>query len=163
MTTSTGNAMSAEKLSRERIERWRVDLLDGNEDPSDEYIASANALCDFALAALAHEQAGGCIYTKADMEAACALVLAGFRSKPVLDKMVDRFLAWPLPDSVCADLVATRQGYPHRIGTNLLNAIEAYAMLEHVLATPPARLPPTIYPQLHRIPEGSNPMRLVTA
>lgn len=32
------------------------------------------------------------IYTKADMEAACALVLAGFRSKPVIEKMVNRFL-----------------------------------------------------------------------
>ena len=27
------------------------------------------------------------IYTKADMEAACALVLAGFRSKPVIEKI----------------------------------------------------------------------------
>ncbi len=81
-------------------------------------------------------EGGEHIYTKSDMEAACALVLAGFRSKPMLDKMVDRFLAWPLPFSVCADLIATRQEYG-RIGTNLLSAIEARQMLEHVLAMTP--------------------------
>lgn len=49
-----------------------------------------------------------------------------------LDKLVDRFLSWPLPDSVCADLCATAQG-PGRTGTNLLTAIEAREMLQHVL------------------------------
>lgn len=53
----------------------------------------------------------------------------------VTNEMVDRFLAWPWPDSVCADFCATKQGYPNRIGTNLLNAIEARAMVEHVLKT----------------------------
>jgi hypothetical protein len=52
----------------------------------------------------------------------------------VTDDMVNRFLSWPLPDSVCADFSATQQGYPHRSGTNLLSAAEARAMLEHVLA-----------------------------
>jgi len=58
-----------------------------------------------------------------------------FGASPILDKMVDRFLAWPLPDSVCADLIATRQGSysPPRVGTNLLTATEARQMLEHVL------------------------------
>ena len=51
-----------------------------------------------------------------------------------LDKLVDRFLAWPLPDSVCSDLCATKQGYPHRSGTTLLSATEARQMLEYVLA-----------------------------
>jgi hypothetical protein len=50
-----------------------------------------------------------------------------------MNKLVDRFLSWPLPDSVCADLVATKQGEPHRSGTNLLSAIEAKQMLEHVI------------------------------
>lgn len=88
-------------------------------------------LWDQALSAL--ESRSGVLYTKADMEAACEVVLAGFRSKPMLDKMVDRFLAWPLPFSVCADLVATKQS-EGRIGTNLLTAIEARQMLEHVLS-----------------------------
>ena len=46
--------------------------------------------------------------------------------------MVDRFLSWPLPASVCSDGCATQQGYPHRTGTNLLTAPEAQAMLDHV-------------------------------
>lgn len=50
-----------------------------------------------------------------------------------VDALVDRFLAWPLPASVCSDLCATKQGYPHRSGTNLLSAVEAKAMIEHVL------------------------------
>ena len=50
-----------------------------------------------------------------------------------VDALVDRFLAWPLPASVCSDLCATKQGYPHRSGTNLLSAVEAKAMLEYVL------------------------------
>ena len=51
----------------------------------------------------------------------------------VTDDMVNRFLSWPLPESVCADLCATKQGYPHRIGTTLLTADEARQMLEHVM------------------------------
>jgi len=51
----------------------------------------------------------------------------------VSDSMVDRFMNWPLPDSVCSDPCATKQGYPGRIGTNLLTADQARAMLEHVL------------------------------
>lgn len=52
----------------------------------------------------------------------------------ITDAMVDRFLSWPLPESVCADLCATKHGYPNRIGTNLLTGEEARKMLEHVLA-----------------------------
>ena len=55
-----------------------------------------------------------------------------------LDEAVNRFLSWPLPDSVRADEVATIQGRPHRIGTNLLSAIEARAMLTHVLRATPS-------------------------
>jgi hypothetical protein len=50
------------------------------------------------------------------------------------DALVDRFLAWPLPDSVCSDLCATKSGYPHRSGTNLLTAVEAKQMIEYLLA-----------------------------
>lgn len=54
--------------------------------------------------------------------------------KTSIDTMVDRFLAWQLPKSVCSDLCVTDSNYPHsRSGTNLLTATEARAMLEHVL------------------------------
>ena len=48
--------------------------------------------------------------------------------------LVDRFLTWPLPKTVAADLCATKPEYPHpRSGTNLLTAAEAEAMLVYVL------------------------------
>ena len=48
--------------------------------------------------------------------------------------LVDRFLQWPLPTSVCADPCATMRDYPHRrYGTSLLTADEARRMLEYVL------------------------------
>ena len=51
-----------------------------------------------------------------------------------LDKMVDRFLAWPLPDSVRSDTCVTMVGGDlYRSGTNLLTADEARQMLAHVL------------------------------
>jgi hypothetical protein len=55
-----------------------------------------------------------------------------------LPRMVDRFLSWPLPFSVCADLCATRQEHG-RTGTTLLTAMEAQQMLKHVLALDAAR------------------------
>lgn len=55
-----------------------------------------------------------------------------------IDAMVDRFLSWPLPNSVRADLIATQQGKPHRSGTNLLTAVEARQMIEYVLRASPA-------------------------
>lgn len=53
-------------------------------------------------------------------------------SKPPLDNLAERFCAAPLPESVCADLCATRQG-PGRTGTNLLSIIEAKAVLGAIL------------------------------
>ncbi len=58
---------------------------------------------------------------------------------PLIDAMVDDFLKWPLPDSVCADGCATKQG-PGRIGTNLLTAVEAKAMFESVVQPKIAKL-----------------------
>lgn len=55
--------------------------------------------------------------------------------------LVNRFLAWPLPESVCSDLIVTKPGAPHRIGTNLLTADETRAMLEYVLAKNPKPAP----------------------
>lgn len=53
----------------------------------------------------------------------------------VTDAMVSRFLTWNLPDSVAVDECATMENFPHpRTGTCLLTAVEARAMLEHVLA-----------------------------
>ncbi len=49
----------------------------------------------------------------------------------VTDEMVNRFLQWPVPADVYPDGIA---GQPDRSGTNLLTAIQARAMLEHVLA-----------------------------
>jgi hypothetical protein len=53
-------------------------------------------------------------------------------TKPPLDNLAERFCATPIPDSVCADLCATRQG-PGRTGTNLLSVIEAKAVLSVIL------------------------------
>ncbi len=50
----------------------------------------------------------------------------------LIDSMVDDFLRWPLPVSVCADLCATNQG-PGRVGTNLLSAVEAKEMFRAVV------------------------------
>jgi hypothetical protein len=50
-----------------------------------------------------------------------------------INHLVDRFLSWPLPKSVCADPCASNPDYPGRSGTNLLNAEQARQMLEHVL------------------------------
>ena len=48
--------------------------------------------------------------------------------------LVDRFLAWPLPESLCSDPCASMPGYPHRTGTNLMTAEQSMAMFGHVLA-----------------------------
>lgn len=54
-----------------------------------------------------------------------------------IDDLVNRFLAWPLPESVCSDQCATQKGYPHRSGTTLLTADEARQMFEYVLKDAP--------------------------
>jgi hypothetical protein len=64
-----------------------------------------------------------------------------------MDVMVQRFLGWPVPFSVCADLCATRQEQG-RSGTNLLSAIEAREMLTYVtdakVATPATPAPAVV-------------------
>lgn len=51
-----------------------------------------------------------------------------------LEVLVDRFLSWPVPTSVCPDnLDADGRMRPGAIGTNLLSAAEARQMLKHVL------------------------------
>lgn len=70
----------------------------------------------------------------------------------VTDEMVNRFLMWKLPDDFCPDggvsfsrKVGTFDGERDRaemgpswwpVGTNLLSAEQAKAMLEHVLTIP---------------------------
>ena len=49
--------------------------------------------------------------------------------------LVDRFLSWPLPESLCSDPCASMPGYPHRTGTNLMTAEQAEAMIEYVIST----------------------------
>lgn len=47
--------------------------------------------------------------------------------------MTEAFLQWPLPESVCIDLCATKRG-KGRIGANLLSFTEANAMLKDVVS-----------------------------
>lgn len=68
-----------------------------------------------------------------DTVTAQAEEMARLREGLSMDTLVNRFLGWPLPDSVCSDMCATKQGVPHRSGTTLLSAVEAKQMLEHVL------------------------------
>lgn len=58
----------------------------------------------------------------------------------LMNRLVDAFLAWPLPHTVCSDLCATKQGYPNRTGTNLLTADEARQMLKHVIQFIPSAI-----------------------
>ena len=49
--------------------------------------------------------------------------------------LVNRFLIWQIPQTVASDLCVTDSTYQFpRSGTNLLNAVEAEAMLRYVLA-----------------------------
>lgn len=57
-------------------------------------------------------------------------------------KLVDRFLAWPLPKSVSSDTCVTVPEYQSpRSGTNLLTADEARQMIEHLFANETQREP----------------------
>lgn len=52
-----------------------------------------------------------------------------------LDRAVNRFLTWPLPDSVCPDACTINkrtEGMPELTGTNLLTATEAREMVKRV-------------------------------
>ncbi len=69
-----------------------------------------------------------------DLAASMELVLVAPYDPKMIENMVDAFLRWPLPDSVCADLCATERGYKHgRTGTSLLTHPEAKAMLLAVM------------------------------
>ncbi len=51
-----------------------------------------------------------------------------------IDNLVNKFLAWKLPKSVCSDLCVTDNNYPYsRTGTNLLTTTEAKEMIEYLL------------------------------
>lgn len=51
-----------------------------------------------------------------------------------LNQLADRFISWPLPTDVSADLCATDRNYPHsRSGTNLLTHAQAKVMIKHIL------------------------------
>ncbi len=54
-------------------------------------------------------------------------------AKSETDKLVDRFLQWPLPKSVCSDKCVSEPNYQgDRVGTNLLTADEARQMIEYL-------------------------------
>lgn len=57
---------------------------------------------------------------------------------PDASAMADRFISWPLPNSVRPDPCAMNPEYPHRYGTNLLTWAQAKAMFEYVLAAAPS-------------------------
>jgi hypothetical protein len=55
-------------------------------------------------------------------------------------RLVDRFLTWKLPATVCSDVCVTKRDYPHahlRRGTNLLTADEARQMVKHLFDDEP--------------------------
>jgi len=52
---------------------------------------------------------------------------------PSIEKLIDRFLVWPLPKSVCSDRCVLDHGREGRTGTNLLTATEARQILEYLL------------------------------
>src|SRR5574343_85304 len=54
---------------------------------------------------------------------------------PKIADLVDKFLTWELPKSVCSDLRVTENNYnTKRTGTNLLTADEAKQRLEYLLS-----------------------------
>lgn len=59
-------------------------------------------------------------------------------SKTMIDKMVDRFLTWPLPKDFAPDcgisFIENRSPHCWPVGTNLLTAEQARAMVKHMLA-----------------------------
>jgi len=58
--------------------------------------------------------------------------------KQSLDEfLVDRFLTWPLPRSVCSDQCCCVSDYPNRVGTNLLTADEARQMIRYLFGSLP--------------------------
>jgi hypothetical protein len=64
-------------------------------------------------------------------------VLPDTEKPSVTEDMVDRFLRWPVPKSVCSDTCVSDNDYKFpRYGTNLLTENEARQMLEYVLSAP---------------------------
>jgi hypothetical protein len=56
--------------------------------------------------------------------------------KEQINLLVDKFLCWPLPKSVCSDTCVTVANYEHqRIGTNLLTSDEARQMFEYLFVS----------------------------
>lgn len=51
----------------------------------------------------------------------------------LIKELAEKFCRWPLPETVCADLCATKARTEHRTGTNLLSTLEARQMLAYVL------------------------------
>ena len=65
-------------------------------------------------------------------------VKAALSEKPNIDKLVDKFLMWKLPESVCSDTCVSDRNYKfQRNGTNLLSAYEAKQMIEYLLDISP--------------------------
>lgn len=63
-------------------------------------------------------------------------------------EIINEFLRWPLPESVCSDLCATRQG-KGRAGTNLLTLPETAAMVQGVVRPAIERLLRVKHPKVN--------------
>lgn len=61
------------------------------------------------------------------------------RLDQAIEDMANAFLRWPLPESVCADGCATRQG-KGRSGTNLMSVVETREMMREVVRPVVAQL-----------------------
>lgn len=127
-------------------EGWRAGRLDKVVHPhsTDDGFNAAVNLRDLVrrLRAIAHRYRAGTEEALV-LSVAADVILASVEdyndARKVTDEMVNRFLAWRLPESVCVDLCCIKYGEKDRIGTQLLTADEARAMLEYVLAKTPHR------------------------
>jgi hypothetical protein len=64
-------------------------------------------------------------------------VSGGTLTAAFAERLVERFLSWPLPETVAADRCTTDPSYASpRGGTNLLTAEEARQMIAHLFAPP---------------------------
>lgn len=119
---------------RERIASVVVPLLSASKPA-----AQAHCQCSACKPGTIH--ASDCAVHNAPAlpvgECDCGIAAPAQSAEPDIKVLVNRFLAWPLPQTVCSDGCVINSSYAFpRSGTNLLNADEAEAMLRHVLAAP---------------------------
>ena len=110
----------------ENSQRWNA-VRDFHTNPEDSTQAMADA--SHAIIVLRGMLERGAAYEPAKRREVEAMKIWRDSSAQAL---AEAFLRWPLPDTVCADLCATKQG-EGRIGTNLLSFIEAKQMMTDIV------------------------------